>query len=77
MSSSPSTPSVPPRTMAHRSAVVSLTVLIAALAVPAGAQQQRVEVTRLRASRAEPADSSERQLRRLQRQKVLGQGEFL
>ena len=68
MSSSPSTPSVAPRTMAHRSAVVSLAVLIAALAVPAGAQQQRVEVTRLRSSRAEPADSSERQLRRLQRQ---------
>lgn len=68
MSSSPHLTGAPPRAFSHRSAAASLAVLFAALALPAGAQQQRVEVTRLRSLRAESSDSSERQLRRLQRQ---------
>jgi C-terminal processing protease CtpA/Prc len=68
MSSSPSTTTVAPRALAHRSAVASFAVLFAASAVPLAAQQQRVEVTRLRSTHAEPADSNERQLRRFQRQ---------
>ncbi len=68
MSSSPSTTTVAPRVLAHRSAVASFAVLFAASSVPLAAQQQRVEVTRLRSTHAEPADSNERQLRRFQRQ---------
>jgi C-terminal processing protease CtpA/Prc len=68
MSSSPSTTTVAPRALAHRSAVASFAVLFAASSVPLAAQQQRVEVTRLRSTHAEPADSNERQLRRFQRQ---------
>ena len=47
--------------------LASLAVLLVAGAVPLAAQQ-RVEITRVRAPRAEPMDSNERQLRRLQRQ---------
>jgi C-terminal processing protease CtpA/Prc len=68
MSSFSNRPSAAPRARAQRSAVASLAVLFAASALPLGAQQQRVEVTRMRSAHTEPADSSERQLRRLQRQ---------
>ena len=47
--------------------LASLAVLLVAGAVPLAAQQ-RVEITRVRAPRAEPMDSNERQLRRSQRQ---------
>ncbi|CAN5449872.1 hypothetical protein BH09GEM1_BH09GEM1_36650 [soil metagenome] len=57
-----------PRTLTQRSVLASLAVLCAASALPLGAQQQRIEITRLRAARVEPADSNERQLRRYQRQ---------
>ena len=68
MSSCTNVPPVAPRTIAQRSVLASLAVLIAASALPVGAQQHRIEVTRLRSPRAEPADSNERQLRRFQRQ---------
>jgi Periplasmic protease len=68
MSSSPHTTHGQPRAFVHRSTAASLAVLFAASALPLGAQQQRVEVTHLRSSRAELSDSSERQIRRLQRQ---------
>lgn len=48
--------------------VASLAVLLAAGVMPLAAQQQRVEVVKTRSSRAEPGDSTERQLRKLQRQ---------
>ena len=48
--------------------LASLAVLLAAGLMPLAAQPQRVEVMRTRSSRAEPSDSTERQLRRLQRQ---------
>ena len=67
MSSSPHTLSVAPRTFAQRSVLASFAVLFVVAALPAGAQQQRVEIRSLRSTRAEP-DSNERQLRRLQRQ---------
>ena len=47
--------------------LASLAVLIAAGAMPLAAQQ-RIEVMRTRSARAESADSTERQLRKLQRQ---------
>lgn len=47
--------------------LASLAVLIAAGAMPLAAQQ-RIEVMRTRSTRAESADSTERQLRKLQRQ---------
>ena len=66
MSSIMNSPSGTSRVVVHRSAVASLAVLFAASAVPVHAQQQRIELRR--SVRAEPADSSERQLRGLQRQ---------
>ena len=69
MASSPnSSPSSSSRALTHRSVLASFAVLLAAGTVPLAAQQTRVEVARLRAPRAEPADSNERQLRRYQRQ---------
>lgn len=66
-SSSPNTCAFVPRSLAQRSMLASLAVLLVAGAVPLAAQQ-RIEITRLRAPRAEPTDSNERQLRRSQRQ---------
>ena len=66
MSSIPSNSSGTSRVVVHRSAAASLAVMFAAFAVPVHAQQQRIELRRT--VRAEPADSSERQLRSLQRQ---------
>lgn len=68
MSSSTNIAPVAARTFAQRSVLASFAVLFAASALPVGAQQQRVEVTRLRSARPEAADSNERQLRGLQRQ---------
>ena len=59
---------VTPRVLTQRSAMASFAVLFAASALPLAAQQQRIEVTRMRSARTESADSSDRQLRRLQRQ---------
>ena len=56
-----------PRRGGHGSLVASLAVLLASGALPLAAQQ-RIEIVRARAPQAEPADSTERQLRRLQRQ---------
>lgn len=56
------------RTVSQRSVLASLAVLLSAGTLPLTAQQQRVEVTRVRASRAEPLDANERQLRGYQRQ---------
>ncbi len=67
MSSSPNTMSTSSsRTLTQRSVLATFAVLLTAGTLPLAAQQTRVEVTRLRAPRAEPADSSERQLRRYQ-----------
>ncbi|MDQ2665314.1 MAG: PDZ domain-containing protein [Gemmatimonadota bacterium] len=54
--------------LTHRSVLASLAVLLTAGVLPLSAQMTRVEVTRLRAPRAEAADSNERELRKYQRQ---------
>jgi C-terminal processing protease CtpA/Prc len=58
----------PLRLGSHGPLVASLAVLFASGAAPLAAQQTRVDVARARSSLAEPADSTERQLRRLQHQ---------
>ncbi|MEO8619606.1 MAG: PDZ domain-containing protein [bacterium] len=57
-----------PRHGTHTPLVASLAVLLASGLLPLSAQQQRVEIVRARAPLAEQADSTDRQLRRLQRQ---------
>ena len=69
MSTSPSPSSLTcTRALTSRSVLASVAVLLSAGTLPVAAQQQRVEVTRTRAPRAEQSDSNERQLRRYQRQ---------
>jgi C-terminal processing protease CtpA/Prc len=70
MNSSPSTFLIPltARIGGQAPLLASLAVLLAAGVLPISAQQQRVEVGKARSSRVEPADSTERELRKLQHQ---------
>ena len=58
--------SAPARRGVHAPLFASLAMLLGAGLVPLAAQQQRVEVTRVRGARLSPPDSSDRQVRRLQ-----------
>jgi membrane-associated protease RseP (regulator of RpoE activity) len=58
----------PPRLGGHGPLVASLAVLLASGVLPLAAQQQRVDVVRVRTPLAEPADSTERLLRKWQHQ---------
>ena len=58
----------PVRRGVHAPLLASLAMLLGAGLVPLPAQQQRIEVTRVRGARPSASDSAERQLRRLQHQ---------
>lgn len=63
-----SIPGASARRGVHTPWLASLAMLLGAGVVPLAAQQQRVEVTRVRGARLSASDSADRQLRRLQHQ---------
>jgi|GEM_PF-3742838 len=63
-----SSPGAPVRRGVHAPLLASLAMLLGSGLVPLPAQQQRVEVTRVRGARLSASDSADRQLRRLQHQ---------
>ena len=63
-----SPPGAPVRRGVHAPLLASLAMLLGSGLVPLPAQQQRIEVTRVRGARLSASDSADRQLRRLQHQ---------